>query len=172
MRLAHDKPECSCLCYHDDCARLRPHRWCRHWCVVQWVTTNHIFTQDLGKKLSSCLKGRPLRYWGSKRPREDRWEYCLLLHVDPDGDGLGREDWRCVDPCLTDVPGVHFDHDECLVFSFRCCADTLKQDALGWIASILDRSGRTRKATLFGEERLLLDLNQQVHKAGVRACET
>lgn len=169
LRLADYTPQCGCICIHDDCVRLHSQQWCRHWCVVQWVTTEHLLSKVLEQKLVACLEGRPFRYWGSKRVYDDVWEYCLLLCIDPRGDGLQRDEFGCLDPCLADISGVDFQYGECFVLPFRCCAESLKQDAMGWVASILDRG---TKSLLFGEETLLEDLRERFGQARMTACET
>lgn len=113
----------------------------------------------------TCLGGSPFRYWASKRlGDEELWECCFLLHIDPDGDRLSRDEFSCLNPCFTGIPPANFEVDECQVWPFRCCADVLKQDVNGWISTILDKSG---DAMLFGSDSLRVDLLQHMTEAGL-----
>lgn len=169
LRLADYTPECRCFCLHDECLRLAPRQWCRHWYIVQWVTTEHILSDKLEQMLRDCLQGRDFRYWGSMRVGEDHWEYCLLLCIDPKGDGLSRDEYECLDPRWNTVADVDFDCRESFVMRFRCCADFLKQDAPGWIAAILNRGGSDM---LLGDEKLRFDLNTFSSQLSSRTCKT
>lgn len=176
LRLATYEPEgegkgkCKCACIHDDCERLRLRQWCRHWCVVRWVTSHPVLSNALEQKLLERLCGRVLRYWGSKRCDDDLWEYCLLLHVDPAGDGAGREELGRLDPSLTSIPGIDFEHGECFLQLFHCCADSLSQGAVGWITAILARANGN--ASLIGDENLRGELHEQMRQWSVRSCKT
>lgn len=160
--------QCDCICFHDSCELYSASLWCRHWCSIRWVVLEYLDRDAVEGILLWCLAGSRIRYWGSSKQTEDGlWDYHFLLHTDLSGEGFSGLTFRdLLDPSVTRLAGATFDVDQCGVWSFRCCAESLRQDVNGHVLAIMSEDREE-----FGDLELVSHLREDVVAAGVYSKE-
>jgi len=96
---------------------------------VRWVVKDYLDRGVIESMLMQCIGGRESRYWMSLNSGSgDVWDYRIILYVDPNGKGLSRREFDCLDPSKKGIVETEFYSTKCRVQPLGCCVEHLQRE--------------------------------------------
>lgn len=133
MPEADNDVECGCTCTcreQEGCRSLRESPlWCRQWAHLTWVVKEELSPEALDSALEHCLHGCGQKwYWAVPRREESGcWSYRILLFVESAESMDKVPSLSAFSPRVTEVDGLSFDRDKCVVQPLECCVRYLRR---------------------------------------------